>query len=243
LATKSVWQRGGNSSAQFFVSGFCGFVQRPKIYPVNQADLPSASRLSPTLGVMGATMLKKLLLIAALAVPFAAWALIKPIRVLAPELAGVTCVERVCVDDISRLPEAQALAKEAIEFVQLNVGQLQRPPRMIFCSGKACSNSFGFTSNGAYNVATVGLVVSHRGWYPYYVRHELIHHLQNEHLGSLRAWLLKPDWFREGMAYSLSQDPRHPLPEPLEGYRSQYEAWVKQVGTQQIWKEAEHIQQ
>jgi hypothetical protein len=190
---------------------------------------------------MGVALIKKALFIAVLAIPLAAWALVKPVRVLAPQWAGVSCVATVCVDDLSRLPEAQQLANEAIEFVQLNVGQLRHPPRMIFCSGKACSKSFGFTFDGAYNVATVGLVISDRGWQPYYVRHELIHHLQNEKLGSLQAWLLKPDWFKEGMAYSLSQDPRHPLPEPLEGYRNQYEAWAKRVGTQQIWHEAERL--
>ncbi len=43
------------------------------------------------------------------------------------------------------------------------------------------------------------------------------------------------------MAYSLSRDPREPLPEPLEGYRSQFEAWLKQVGPAGLWTEAEHL--
>ena len=73
------------------------------------------------------------------------------------------------------------------------------------------------------------------------MRHELIHHLQNERLGSLRTWLLKPDWFREGMAYSLSEDPRQPLPEPLQSYRARFETWFKQVGRSNIWTEAEHL--
>lgn len=188
-------------------------------------------------------MLIRTLIIALLAaVPFASWALVKPVRVLAPQMAGVVCTGKVCVDDLSRLPEAQRLAKEAIEFVQANIGQLQETPRMIFCSGMACSESFGFTDNGAYNVATAGLVISYRGWHPHFVRHELIHHLQNERLGSLRTWMFKPNWLLEGMAYSLSKDPRRPLPEPLEGYRARYETWAKQVGAQHIWDEAEHIQ-
>ena len=188
-------------------------------------------------------MLKRVLFLVLLGAPLAAWAFIKPIRVLAPELAGVTCAGKVCVDDLSRLPEAQKLAEEATDFVQRNVGPLHEVPRMIFCSSKACSKSFGFTYDGAYNVATVGVVVSYRGWHPYFVRHELIHHLQNEQLGSLRAWLLKPNWFKEGMAYSLSQDPRHPLPETLESYRTKYEAWVKEVGTERIWVEAEKLKE
>ncbi len=112
---------------------------------------------------------------------------------------------------------------------------------MIFCSGRACSKSFGFTYDGAYNVGTFGLAISYRGWHPYFVRHELIHHLQNERLGSLNAWLFKPNWFKEGMAYSLSQDPRRPLPEALESYRTTYEAWAKGIALQDIWAEAEHL--
>src|SRR5205814_1105649 len=108
-------------------------------------------------------------------------------------------------------------------------------PRAVFCSTKACSESFGFTSQNAYTVATVGVVISNRGWKPYFVRHELIHHLQNERLGSLRTWLLKPVWFREGMAYSLSRDPRRPLPGPLQGYRSEFETWFKRVGSARLY--------
>jgi hypothetical protein len=184
-------------------------------------------------------ILKRLLLIALLALPVAAWAFIKPLRVLAPEFAGVTCFGKVCVDDAAHLSEAKALSEEAVLFVQSSVGELQVVPRMVFCSTKECSRSFGFGSNGAYNVGTLGLVISHRGWHSYFVRHELIHHLQNERLGSLNAWLHKPDWFKEGMAYSLSEDPRMPLPEPLEGYRAQFESWFKLVGVEHLWAEAE----
>ena len=41
---------------------------------------------------------------------------------------------------------------------------------------------------------------------------------------------LKPVWFREGMAYSLSEDPRRPLTEPVQEYRSRFEDWFKQTG-------------
>jgi hypothetical protein len=159
-------------------------------------------------------MFKRIVFIALLALPVAAWAFVKPVRVLAPQLAGLTCHGKVCVDDLSRLSEATGLYENAVGYVRDNIGEFQAEPRAVFCSTKACSRSFGFTSTLAYTVATAGVVISHRGWRPYLVRHELIHHLQNEHLGSLRAWLFKPAWFREGMAYSLSQDPRRPLPEP-----------------------------
>jgi len=186
-------------------------------------------------------MLKRIVFIALLALPVAAWAFVKPVRVLAPQLAGLTCHGKVCVDDLSRLSEATELYENAVRYVRDSVAEFQAEPRAVFCSTKACSRYFGFTSQNAYTVATVGVVIGNRGWKPYLVRHELIHHLQNEHLGSLRAWLFKPAWFREGMAYSLSRDPRKPLPEPLQGYRSEFEMWFKRVGSAQLWPEAEHL--
>ena len=176
-----------------------------------------------------------------LIVPLAAWALVKPVRVLAPQLEGLRCNEWVCVDDTSRRAEATKLYRDALNSVQSSVSTLHSVPRAVFCATPACSDKFGFTAALAYAVGTFAVVISHRGWRPYLIRHELIHHLQNERLGWLRARLFKPEWWREGMAYSLSDDPRKPLPEPLEGYRSQFEAWFKQVGSANLWPKAEHL--
>jgi hypothetical protein len=174
-------------------------------------------------------------------VPLAAWALIKPLRVLAPQLEGLTCDEWVCVDDTSRRAEATRLCRDALDSVQASVGALYSVPRAVLCATPACSDKFGFKAALAYDVGTFAIVISHRGWRPYLIRHELINHLQNERLGWLRARLFKPEWWREGMAYSMSRDPRKLLPEPLEGYRSQFEVWFKQVGPERLWAEAEHL--
>ena len=175
-------------------------------------------------------------------VPIAAWAALKPMRVFAPELLGLHCSARgVCVDDLSRLDEATELKDEAVAFVNRRVGVVQTVPRTVFCATSQCAKAFGFTSQGAYNVGTFGVVVSPRGWHSYFVRHELIHHLQNERLGSLNAWLFKPNWFLEGMAYSLSEDPRRPLPEPLEAWRAHFEAWYPNTGAANLWQAAEAL--
>ncbi len=175
-------------------------------------------------------------------VPLAAWAAFKPIRVFAPELLGLHCsAQGVCVDDVSRLAEATELKVEAVAFVNQNVGRIQQVPRAVFCSTNQCAKAYGFSSQGAYNVGTYGLVVSQRGWHSYFVRHELIHHLQNERLGNLNAWLFKPNWFLEGMAYSLSEDPRRPLPEPLEGWRNRFEQWLPSVGESNLWRAADAL--
>jgi hypothetical protein len=170
-----------------------------------------------------------------LAVPALSWAFFKPIRVVAPQLAGQTCDGPVCVDDAARLREAEAIYREALDFVDGSVGKIRSPPRMVFCSTIACSKRFGFTSNGAYTVGVAGIAISHRGWAPYFARHELIHHLQNERLGVFGAWLGRPTWWREGMAYSLSLDERRPLPQPLEGYRAGFDAWLATAGRDRLW--------
>ena len=182
---------------------------------------------------------KRVALLAVLSIPLATWAFWKPIRALAPEWAGVTCYAGgVCTDDPSRIPEALALKRGAIEHVERKAGLLQEAPRVIFCTTTACEKSFGFTGNAAYNVGASGLVVSSRGWQPHFIRHELIHHLQVERIGGFRMLLHTPTWLIEGMAYSMSEDPRHPLQEPWESYRTKYEQWASHTPAEAVWVRA-----
>ena len=125
-------------------------------------------------------------------------------------------------------------------FVGSTVSSIKKKPRVIFCSTDPCFQSFGLGKRSAATIGTFGIVISPRAWKPYYVRHEIIHHLQNEKLGMIRAWL-EPKWFMEGMAYSLSEDPREKLSEPFEQYRSKFEVWYRQVGKEQLWKEARNL--
>ncbi len=52
-----------------------------------------------------------------------------------------------------------------------------------------------------------------------------------ENVGRFHALLFTPTWLIEGMAYSVSNDPRRPLPEPLNGWRTQFESWYPSVGS------------
>ncbi len=173
------------------------------------------------------------------ALPLVTWAAFKPIRVLAPQLAGVQCTEaNICIDDLTKLEHALALRDESVSFVESRVGKVTHVPKFIFCSSAECAKSFGFTSNSAYHVGTFGIVIGPRGWHSYIARHELIHHLQMENIGSMHALLFTPTWFIEGMAYSLSEDPHRPLPQPLEGWRTQFERWYPSVPSQNLWATA-----
>jgi hypothetical protein len=179
--------------------------------------------------------LKVRLLAMGLAVPLIAWFAVKPVRVLAPELAGVSCVSAsVCIDDAARLQEAAGLYAEGMSFVPGALGAIEGKPRMIFCASQACADSFGLGARSAVTLGTLGTVIGPRAWKPFYVRHELIHYAQAERLGTL-SLLLKPSWFVEGMAYALSGDSRASLAEPFESHRRRFLAWYAGVGKQAVW--------
>ena len=175
------------------------------------------------------------LVASALLTVFAACNDTRPARVLDPERYGLICTAQlVCIDDLSRLNEAVALRQEAAAFVTRTLGPFRTQPRVLFCATEACYAQFADVRTRGINFGTRGAVIGPRGWRDYIVRHELIHHLQNERFGELRTATL-PGWYVEGMAYSLSADPRRPLPgDDIERWRAQYEAWIAAGNTWQV---------
>jgi hypothetical protein len=185
--------------------------------------------------------LKRLALLLFVVVPVAAWVLVKPVRVLAPALVGISCSQApVCVEEPPQLKNANELYAAGTAFVSQSISPLAGSPRVIFCSSEACANAFGLGARAAVTLGTFGTIIGPRGWTPYYVRHELIHHLQCQRLGVLRR-LWMPSWFVEGMAYSLSQDPRSPLAEPWESDRSHFNSWYANIAKDQLWQEANRL--
>ncbi|WP_417818785.1 IS6 family transposase [Tritonibacter scottomollicae] len=72
------------------------------------------------------------------------------------------------------------------------------------------------------------LLINEKGWQDYILRHELIHHWRNEQFGAVQGSRL-PRWYIEGMAYSVSQDLRDPLPRTdIQAWRAQFNAWVQE---------------
>ena len=190
---------------------------------------------------LGRPSLKVRLLVMLAVVPLITWFAVKPVRVVAPTLAGVSCLNAsVCVDDPTRLVEAAGLYAEAVAFVPELLGPFKSKPRVIFCATQACADAFGLGARAAVTVGTWGTVIGPRAWESFFVRHELIHHAQAERIGTLRL-LFKPQWFVEGMAYALSQDPRQPLTEPFESQRRRFLAWYGGVGPQGLWRAAREL--
>jgi hypothetical protein len=187
-------------------------------------------------------IIKRILLVSVILFPAIVWAAFKPVRVLAPELvSGITCkTESICLDDVSRYAEALKLYDEAIEFVTSNVGKLKEKPRVIFCSSHSCFRSFGFNKASAQAVGKSGIVIGPKGWQYYYLRHEIIHHLQAERMGVINQWR-SPDWLIEGMAYLLSEDPRVTLSKSHQEYRERFSKWYKTVGNEGLWEALREI--
>lgn len=189
--------------------------------------------------------MKKMLLMIALVIllaPIAVWAMYKPVRVLAPEwVKGISCIgNKICIEDTLQYSKASELYESAQYFVAGAVGAFQEKPRVIFCITELCYQSFGFNKSSASAVGNSGIVVSPRGWNDYYLRHEMIHHRQSEELGVF-GMLLKPEWLVEGMAYSLSHDPRNTLSERWQQSRTKFDAWQTEVGTENLWEEARKL--
>ncbi|HRX71158.1 MAG: hypothetical protein H6973_19955 [Gammaproteobacteria bacterium] len=186
-------------------------------------------------------MLIRITLIGLLLAPVVGWAFYKPMRVLDPEWNEVTCVsEEVCVEDLARAEEANSIYELALSFVNSSVGAIHNKPRATFCSSAKCFEAFGFRAPAkAKTVGVSGIVIGPAGWNEFILRHEIIHHLQSEQLGVIGQWL-RPNWFKEGMAYSLSEDPRQ-LVEPLSKYREEFDSWHQRVGKERLWKEAKKL--
>ena len=180
--------------------------------------------------------------IVVLLAPFAAWAAYKPIRVLAPELVGVNCIsDQICLEKGSPTSNAKELYEMALYFVESTVGEINKKPRVTFCITEYCYEAFGFRAPAkATTVGLSGIVVSPRGWNIFYLRHEMIHHLQAERTGVI-GLLFSPEWFNEGMAYSFSRQPRDEYKEPWRTYTFQFDKWYEKIGAERLWEEASRL--
>ncbi|MCK5725193.1 MAG: hypothetical protein KAH22_00055 [Thiotrichaceae bacterium] len=166
--------------------------------------------------------LLKNIVILSLLLSIVAYFFIKPVRVLLPELTGVQCVETwLCIDDLSKIETAKKLYTRTLNDIESKLTPFNNNPKMIFCSTSHCYEKFGFSRSKVNAVADFGMVIGPDGWKPHEIKHELVHYWHSENFGIIKSWV-SPLWIREGMAYSLSDNPKAVLNEPFESYRKDY---------------------
>ncbi len=147
-----------------------------------------------------------------------------PLRMLLPDLLGLTCNQGVCVERLDDLDAAMALVDAAKEDVSAMTG-LQVPDlRIVMCRSADCYRGFGGGAERAMSFPFLGMIVAGHSWQDYIIRHELVHWLQFEHFGAFETMSL-PVWFREGMAYDLSGAPEWDIPTPFKPWMGQYRDW------------------
>jgi hypothetical protein len=160
-----------------------------------------------------------------LLLPFSTFAFYKPIRILIPEAFGISCQEHnVCVEDPAQRDTAVALLDDSKRNLETKWGLVVGEPKIVFCSTEKCHQTFGLSRRAGFTLGTFGILIAPRGWKVHYVSHELVHYWQAENFGILTGLLGEP-WLIEGMAYSLSDDPREKLHEPFETYRQKFNEW------------------
>ena len=177
----------------------------------------------------------------AVAVVVALVGLVRPARVvLAAGLLGLTCRGVVCTDAATRLDEAVALYDDALAATTARLGPAPAIHRVVFCTSDACFHRFTSGGSTATTIADLGIVVGPSGWRTFYVRHELVHHWQAVRLGLLARYR-DPRWLIEGMAYTLSDDPRPTLVEPDQAYRAAFVFWAAQLPAGDLWPAAAQV--
>ena len=172
-----------------------------------------------------------------LVAPVLAWAAFKPVRILAPELNGVTCRGSVCVEKASEFARAAQLQRDAVAEVGRKLVVLQHAPLTVFCSTRKCYHSCGGGMERGATLFNWGVILPPDSWVPHIVQHEYIHMLQAQQLG-LAGRERTPAWFKEGMPFVVSEPPAYDLPAYARPLAARYRAWEQQVGCNSVWEAA-----
>ncbi len=170
-------------------------------------------------------MIKKISLSLAVAlIPVLAWSLGKPFRLLLPNFNDVECHGSVCVQDAKEMDRAHELYSSAIKSISSAGITLEARPRFVYCSTKECYQSFGGGNERAISYPFLGTVIAPASWQDYITRHELIHWFQFYEIGAVST-MMKPEWFREGMAYVFSGAPESDIPGHYLPMMEKYRDW------------------
>jgi hypothetical protein len=141
--------------------------------------------------------------------------------------------ERLNAIDEARLT---TIVEDARQDLSSFFGGLVGSPRVLVCTDDACFRRLGGGGARAITILDVGLIVSPRGVDPVIVRHELSHAELHAELGFLKTIDgAVPQWFDEGLAVNVSDDPRYLAPvgsdrclvEPTGELPADRHAWIQ----------------
>jgi len=138
---------------------------------------------------------------------------LKSTKVFAPASFGMEIIaEHVFVD--SDMPsnmrsELQVNYLQAKENIQLIYGDMSSNPDVIACSTEKCFKRFGGVSARAKSFAGQALLLSPRGLSSHIISHEISHNELYVRIGSFSRWRKILQWFDEGLAVVVSNEPTH----------------------------------
>jgi hypothetical protein len=114
--------------------------------------------------------------------------------------------------------DRRIIAKATVEAGRARVrafySDLQSTPRVLLCATDTCYRPLGGGSRGV-TLLDQALILSPRGTDPVIAAHELAHAELHKRIGLRATWARSvPQWFDEGLAVVVSDDPRYLAPGP-----------------------------
>ncbi len=148
--------------------------------------------------------------------------------------------------------DQRATAQEAIGAAETRVrtfyGTLESDPRILICTSEQCYRRIGGGGSKGMALSTMALALSPRGLTPVIAAHERAHVELHARLGAFGTWRRDiPQWFDEGLAVVISDDPRYLAPAgtadrclvapdgPMPVRRA---AWVENAENRQLYAKA-----
>lgn len=136
----------------------------------------------------------------------------RAIKLLAPTWFGMQRIaNHVYVDKATTAPqrdEILTIVSQAHDRVGRYYGAINCQPNLFFCSTEKSFQSFGGSRQTGATFWTAASLFSPRGQSSAIVAHEWSHAELHTRIGFWN-WLGVPQWFDEGLAVTVSEEPRH----------------------------------
>jgi hypothetical protein len=144
--------------------------------------------------------------------------------------------------------QTEAFIDSARDRVRTFYGALSRSPRILICSTEACYQRIGGGISHGMAMLDIALFLSPRGANTVIAAHELSHIELHSRLGRLKTYRRDiPQWFDEGVAVVVSDDPRYLAKEgaadrclasPDGDLPTQRAAWVERASDGNLYAKA-----